>query len=96
MITDDRKITGDKYVITLPQTWRRSHGLSPGDYVTTMFREGEPTPMVIIPKDIELDELRKSLIIALLDGPLAVGARGLSQRLNELASQLDKVAEVVA
>lgn len=96
MITDDRKITGDKFVITLPQAWRQAHDLSKGDYVTTMFREGESGPLVMMPKDAELDELRRGLIVALIDGPSVSEARELSHRLNALVSQLNRVAEVVA
>ncbi|GAG53900.1 unnamed protein product, partial [marine sediment metagenome] len=96
MITDDRKITGDKFVITLPQAWRQAHDLSKGNYVTTMFREGESGPLVMMPKDAKLDELRKGLIVALIDGPSVNEARELSLRLNALATQLDRVAEVVA
>jgi len=96
MIADDRKITGDKFVITLPQAWRQAHGLSPGDYVTTLFREGESGPMVVMPKAAKLDELRKGLIVALIDGPSVSEAKELSHRLNALVSQLNRVAEVVA
>ena len=96
MITDDRKITGDKYVITLPQAWRQAHGLTPDDHVTTMFREDESSPMVVIPKGAELDELRMALIVALIDGPSASEARELSLRLSGLVSLLDKIAVVAA
>jgi len=96
MITDNRKITGDKYVITLPQAWRQAHGLSPSDHVTTMFGEGEASPMVVIPKGAELDELRRELIVALLDGPSVSGAKELSLRLGKLVSLLDDIAAVAA
>ena len=49
-----------------------------------------------MPKDAKLDELRKGLIVALIDGPSVSEARELSSRLNALASQLDRVAAVVA
>lgn len=96
MITDDRKITGDKYVITLPQAWRQVHGLTPNDHVTTMFREDESSPMVIIPKGAVLDELSMGLIVALIDGPSASEARELSLRLSSLVGLLNRIAEVAA
>ena len=91
MITDDRKITGDKFVITLPQTWRELYGLSPGQYITTLYREGEAGPMVIIPKGIELGELQKGLVLALLDVPSTLQTQELSQQLKQLAAQLDQI-----
>jgi len=91
MISDDRKITGDKFVITLPQAWREMHGLSPGQYVTTLYREGEAGPMVIIPKGIKLDQLQTGLIAALLDSPSKLEVKKLSQQLKQLAIQLDEI-----
>ena len=91
MIDDDRKITGDKFVITLPQAWRELHGLSPAEYVTTLYREGEAGPLVIIPKDFQLDELQTGLIHALLDTPSKPEVRKLSRQLKQLAAQLDQV-----
>jgi bifunctional DNA-binding transcriptional regulator/antitoxin component of YhaV-PrlF toxin-antitoxin module len=91
MITDDRKITGDKFVITLPQTWRELYGLKPGQYITTLYREGEAGPMVIIPKDVELGELQRGLVLALLDVPSTLQTQELSQQLKQLAAQLDQI-----
>ncbi len=91
MISDDRKITGDKFVITLPQTWRELYGLSPAEYVTTLYREGEAGPMVIIPKGTKLDPLQLGLISALLDSPTKPEVRKLSRQLKKLAAQLDQV-----
>jgi len=91
MISDDRKITGDKFVITLPQTWRELHSLSPGQYVTTLYREGEAGPMVIIPKGLKLDQLQTGLIAALLDSPSKLEVKKLSQQLKQLANQLDEI-----
>lgn len=92
MITDDRKITGDKFVITLPQSWREGHNLAPGNFVTTMFKEGGKCPMVIIPKDIKLDEFQKGLIVALLDGPTSAEAKAFSVRLIKLAKLYEQIS----
>ena len=93
MISDDRKITGDKFVITLPQAWREMHSLSPGQYVTTLYREGEAGPMVVIPKGVELDQLQRGLVLALLDSPSKPEVKILSRQLKQLAAQLDKLGK---
>jgi len=94
MIKDNRKITGDKFVITLPQNWREAYNLSPGQYVTTLYGEGKAGPMVVIPKDIKLNQLQTRLIAALLDSPSKPEMKKLSQQLKQLANQLDEIEKV--
>ncbi len=91
MHSDDRKITGDKFVITLPQAWRELYGLSPGGYVVTQYNEGEAGPMVITPKGVNLDPLQKGLIRALLNSPSEAEMKELSEHLKKLAAQIDNV-----
>ncbi|KKK66613.1 hypothetical protein LCGC14_2962330, partial [marine sediment metagenome] len=58
---------------------------------TTLYREGEAGPMVIIPKGVELGELQKGLVLALLDVPSTLQTQELSQQLKQLAAQLDQI-----
>lgn len=93
MQSSNRKITGDKFVVTLPQPWREANGLVPGNYVITSFREaGGSGPMVVVPQGLELSELEEGLIIALLDGPSPEMAEGLANKLSNVATHLRNLA----
>lgn len=94
MQSSNRKITGDKFVITLPQPWREANGLVPGNYVEALFREtGDSGPMVIVPHGLELSDLQNGLISALLDGPSPEKAKELAEKLGAVATQLNQMAE---
>lgn len=79
----DRKITGDKFTITLPKDWRDSHGLSPGQSLTPFYGEG--TPLVFIPKELELSEAEVKIIEVLTKYRTSIEAKEFG----------DKIAKVI-
>jgi hypothetical protein len=61
---EDRKITSDKFTITIPKDWRDSHGLTPKMALSPFYQEG--SPLVLIPSDMELDDLETQLVTLLV------------------------------
>lgn len=83
---EDRKITSDKFTITLPKEWRDSHGLTPKNALTPYYQEG--SPLVLIPSGTELDELEVQLIT------LLVKYKGIKDS-HRLAKELGDVVELL-
>lgn len=83
---EDRKITSDKFTITLPKEWRDSHGLTPKMALTPYYQEG--SPLVLIPSGTELDELEVQLIT------LLVKYKGIKDS-HRLAKELGDVVELL-
>jgi len=61
-----RKITSNKFIITLPKDWRDSLGLTPEDTVLPYFESGSvlvivPSSMTLTPIEVQLIDLLTSL-----------------------------------
>ena len=83
---EDRKITSDKFTITIPKEWRDSHGLTPKMALTPFYQEG--SPLVLIPSGMELDTLEVQLIT------LLVKYKSIKES-HQLAEELGNVVELL-
>jgi bifunctional DNA-binding transcriptional regulator/antitoxin component of YhaV-PrlF toxin-antitoxin module len=78
---EDRKITSDKFTITLPKDWRDGHGLTPKNALTPFYSDG--SPLVLIPKGMELDSIEKDLIALIISYRGIKDTRELVETLRE-------------
>jgi len=62
---DPRKITSDKFVVTLPKDWRDSLGLTPQDELIPHYMDG--SPLILSPVNMVLDSLETQLITLLVN-----------------------------
>lgn len=83
---DDRKITSDKFTITIPKDWRDSHGLTPKNALTPFYSNG--SPLILIPREMELDSIEKDLIV------LLISYRGIKNT-RELVEQLGETVDLI-
>ena len=84
---DSRKITSDKFTVTLPKGWRDSHNLCQGDTVIPYYSEG--TPLTLLPESYELSELETVLLELLVLGPSPDSGRKLIERLEKAKVYLE-------
>lgn len=85
---EDRKITSDKFTITLPKEWRDPHGLTPKMTLTPFYSDG--SPLVLIPKEMTLDALEVKLITLLINYR---GIKDIQKLAEELGDVVDKLNE---
>ena len=85
---EDRKITSDKFTITLPKDWRDSLGLTPKKALTPYYREG--SPLVLIPSGTELDALEVQLITLLVKYRRMKGSKQLAEDLGNVVNLLNE------
>ena len=83
---EDRKITSDKFTVTIPKDWRDSHNLTPKMALTPYYQEG--SPLVLVPSGTELDALEVHLI------SLLVKYKGIKET-HQLAEDLSTVVELL-
>lgn len=85
---EDRKITSDKFTITLPKDWRDLHGLTPKMALTPFY--SDRSPLVLIPKGMSLDGLEVQLITLLINYR---GIKDTQKLAEELSGIVDKFNE---
>ena len=85
---EDRKITSDKFTITLPKEWRDSHGLTPKDAVTPYYQEG--SPLVLVPSGTEMDTLEVQLITLLVKYKSIKDSHRLAKELGDVVELLTR------
>ena len=96
MVVDSRKITGEKFTMTLPVGWRREkltkgddgemRELRPGDYLDAHYEEG--SALILIPKEGSTSEVEKTLIELLIKYPMVEKNNALANQLIDLANQM--------
>jgi len=86
---EDRKITSDKFTITVPKDWRDSHGLKPGNSLTPFYQDH--SPLILIPKGMELDPIEIQLITLIISYKTIKGFKELTENLQKL---MDKIEDV--
>ncbi len=86
---EDRKITSDKFTITVPKDWRDSHGLKPGNSLTPFYQDH--SPLVLIPKGMELDDLEIQLITLITSYKNMKGFKKLTEDLQKLMDQIEEI-----
>jgi AbrB family looped-hinge helix DNA binding protein len=91
---ESRKITSEKFTITLPKDWREVLQLSPGDEIVPFYRED--SPLVIIPSNRPLSEFEHLLVEMLVDGPTVQRAQDLIGRLESAKTFLESAVLAVA
>lgn len=94
MERETRKITSEKFTITLPKDWREILQLSPGDEIIPYYRED--SPLVIIPSTRPLSEFEKVLVEMLVNGPTVQSAKDLIERLDTARTFLESSILAVA
>ena len=85
---EDRKITSDKFTITIPKDWRDSHGLTPKMALSPFYQEG--SPLVLIPNTMELDQLEVQLITLLVKYKSIKDSFRLAQELGDVVELLNE------
>ena len=85
---EDRKITSDKFTITIPKEWRDSHGLTPKNALTPFFQEG--SPLVLIPSGTDLDTLEEKLITLLVKYKSIKETQALAVELGDVVIALNE------
>jgi len=80
------KITGEKFTITIPKSWRDSHGLTRGDSLTPSYTEG--SALILNPKNTDLSEVEVALIDLLIEYPKMDKGRELAQKLVEIGQKI--------
>jgi len=94
MERDPRKVTSDKYTMTLPKEWREILNIQPGDLLKPHFVDG--SPLVLIPLNRPLSEFEGVLTELLIYGPTPEKARDLIDRLEKAKHFLESAAVAVA
>ena len=85
---EDRKITSDKFTITIPKDWRDSHGLTPKMALTPYYQEG--SPLVLVPSGTELDALEVQLITLLVKYKSIKDTKQLAKDLGNVVTVLNE------
>jgi len=85
---EDRKITSDKFTITIPKDWRDSHGLTPKRSLSPFYQEG--SPLVLIPSGMELDTLEVQLITLLVKYKSIKESHQLAKELGDIVELLNE------
>lgn len=85
---EDRKITSDKFTITIPKDWRDSHHLTPKMALTPFYREG--SPLVLIPNDVVLDTLEVQLITLLVNYKNIKDSQKIAQDLGDIVNAINE------
>lgn len=85
---EDRKITSDKFTITLPKDWRDSHGLTPQKALSPYYQE--KSPLVLVPNEVELDELEVQLITLLVKYRGIKDTQQLAKDLGNVVTRLNE------
>jgi len=80
MRRNTRKVTSDKFTITLPQDWREILFIQQGDEIVPYYSSG--SPLVIVPKNRPLSEFEEELVDMLTEGPTPERAKMLIDRLE--------------
>ena len=93
MERDPRKVTSDKYTMTLPKEWREILNIQPGDLLKPHFVDG--SPLVLIPLNRPLSEFEGVLTELLIYGPTPEKARDLIDRLEKAKHFLESAAVAV-
>ena len=94
MQRDTRKVTSDKFTITLPADWREVLNINPGDDIVPYYLED--SPLVIIPKTRPLSEFEEQLVELLVEGPTASRAKALIDRLEVAKTFLESTILAVS
>jgi len=84
---DGRKITSEKFTITIPKSWRDSFNLSPGDILTPYYTDG--SPLIFLPSGTEPTQLQEVLMDLLIIGPTPEAGRKLIERLEKAKEYLE-------
>lgn len=85
---DDRKITGDKFTITIPKEWRDSHGLTSDMSLSPFYQEG--SPLILVPSGTELDALEVQLITLLIKYRNIKESYQLAKELEDVVNLLNE------
>lgn len=85
---ENRKITSDKFTITLPKDWRDSHNLTPKNALTPFYQEG--SPLILIPSGTELDDLEAQLITLLVKYNAIKDSKQLAEDLGGVVNLLNE------
>lgn len=83
---EPRKITSDKFTITLPKDWRDSLNLTPKDALIPFYQDG--SPLVLVPQGMILDKLESRLV------DLLVTYRGIKD-IKKLSEQLGNIVDTI-
>uniref|UniRef100_A0A6M3M5U7 Putative antitoxin family protein n=2 Tax=viral metagenome TaxID=1070528 RepID=A0A6M3M5U7_9ZZZZ len=94
MERDPRKVTSDKYTMTLPKEWREILNIQPGDLLKPHFVDG--SPLILIPMNRPLSDLESVLTELLIYGPTPEKTRNLIDRLERAKHFLESAAVAVA
>lgn len=85
---EDRKITSDKFTITLPKDWRDVHGLTPKMALTPFYSDG--SPLILIPKGMPLDDLEIKLITLIINYRGVKDTQKLAEDLGDVVDKLNE------
>jgi len=88
---EPRKITSNKFVVTLPKDWRDSLGLTPQDELIPHYQDG--SPLILTPSKMKLDPLESQLITLLVSYRSVKEARDVADTLQRIIDVIREGAQ---